>query len=191
MGRRSMRALTGAVVFFAILAGYLIVLLQPRTPRPPGPAEHGKSASGVVSHVYDGDTLDVDGVGKVRLLGIDALDGHSAEKMLSQSRSYGLTTRQVEHWAGEATALAVERLEGRQVVLHFGPERRDDYGRALAYVGTSDGEGEQDFGLLMLQRGLAATYRRATHPRKDEYLAAERLAQKERRGIWQDARVKP
>jgi len=186
-----MRALTSAVVFLAILAGYLIVLLQPRTPRPPEPAGKAEAVSGFVTHVYDGDTVDVDGVGKVRVLGIDAPDGYSAEKMLSQSRSYGLTTGQVEHWAGQATALAVGRLEGRQVVLHFGPERLDDYGRTLAYVGMPEGEGEQDFGLLMLQRGLAATYRRAAHPRKDEYLAAERSAQEGRRGIWQDARVRP
>jgi micrococcal nuclease len=190
MARRSLRRAVHLAVFCALVAGLILALQRPRVPRQPGPGQ-AEARSGVVSLVYDGDTLDVRGVGKVRILGIDAMDGHNAEKMASQSRWYGLTTPQVKHWAEEATALAVDRLQGRRVVLHFGPERLDDYGRTLAYVDVSEGAGEQDFGLLLLKRGLAATFRKATHPRREEYFAAERSAQDARKGMWKDARVRP
>jgi len=190
MARSSLRRLANTLAFFVLVAGFLLVLLLPRVPPQPAP-EEAETLSGVVSYVYDGDTLEVVGVGKVRVIGIDALDGHNAERMLSQSRSYGLTTRQVEHWAREATALAGGLLQGREAVLHLGPTRQDDYGRTLAYVHVATDAGDQDFGLLMLDRGLTATYRNATHPRQEQYLAAERLAQAARKGMWQDARVRP
>ena len=178
------------LAFFVVLAAFFFLLFRQRLPEPRTSAPT-ETLRGSVSYVYDGDTLEVERVGKVRLLGIDTLDGHNAEKMLAQSRRYGLTTRQVEHWAEEASALAVERLRGRNVTLHLGPERVDDYGRTLAYVHVPEEAGDQDLGLLLLNRGLAATYRKAAHPRKEEYLAAERLAQTARKGMWQDARVRP
>jgi micrococcal nuclease len=190
MARRSLPRLANTLAFFTVMAAFVFVLLRPRVPSAPLP-EEGETLSGVVEFVYDGDTLDVTGVGKVRVIGIDALDGHNAERMLGQSRAYGLTTSQVEHWAEQAKALATERLRGRRVVLHLGPEREDDYGRTLAYVHVAEESGDQDFGLLMLDRGLGATYRGAQHARQEQYLAAERLAQTARKGMWQDARVRP
>lgn len=190
MARTGLRRLVNTLIFLGILAGFLLVLFRPRVVRAPTPDEP-EPLAGVVSYVYDGDTLEVTGVGKVRLMGIDAMDGHNAEKMLNQSRWYGLTTRQVDHWAEQATALARDRLDGRRVVLHLGPERTDAYGRTLAYVRVPGEGGEQDFGLLMLRRGLAATYRGAAQPRQEDYRAAERLAQAAREGMWQDARVRP
>lgn len=190
MARSSRRRFARALVWFVVLAGLVLLLPWPDLSPPPRP-EQGETLSGVVGRVYDGDTLEVAGVGKVRVLGIDALDGHNREKTQGQSRWYGLTTRQVEHWAEKATNVAAERLQNRRVILHLGRDRLDAHGRTLAYVHLSEEAGGQDFGLLMLARGLAATYRNAPHARQEQYLAAERRAQTAREGMWQDTRIRP
>ena len=188
MGRRGRDRLAYALVGLVVVAGAGLLLWPARDRRAAAPETLG----GVVRFAYDGDTVEVVGVGKVRLIGIDAMDGYNVEKMLGQSRRYGLTAEQVKRWAGQATAFAAERLASRPVTLAFGPEREDRYGRTLAYVDVPGApEGERDFGLLMLDRGLAAAYHAFPHPRLSEYRAAERKAQQRRAGMWQDARVRP
>ncbi len=158
----------------------------PFSPRP-------SAVAGAVTHVYDGDTIEVSGVGKVRLIGIDAMDGHNAERMFSQSQLYGLSSGEVRHWAERAAEFARQELKGRRVVLRHGREGFDDYGRTLAYVHLPTGGtgGGDDFNLRMLKAGLAAAYRRAEHPRREDYLRAEQAAQDERVGMWRDARIQP
>jgi micrococcal nuclease len=147
-------------------------------------------ARGRVSYVYDGDTFEVEGVGKVRIVGIDALDAHEERRTAEQAARYGLSAAQVGRWAERAAEFARERLAGREVVLHAGPERTDRYGRALAYLHRADGEGG-DFGAAMLEAGLAAAYRRFGHPRQQDYLAAEAHARRRGAGMWSDAKVQP
>jgi micrococcal nuclease len=80
-------------------------------PLPPG-------ADGRVTRIVDGDTLRV-GVERVRLIGIDAPEAHGA----------------VECHGREATrALAALLPVGTPVRLAYDVERRDRYGRTLAYV---------------------------------------------------------
>ncbi len=158
-----------------------IVALWPHT-RPDG------SVRGRVSQVYDGDTVEVEGVGDVRILGIDALDGYEQARTKDQARRYGMSREQVRHWAERGTAFARRRLAGRVVAVRTGPEPTDAYGRTLAYVHVGEGE---DFGLELLRRGLAAAYRRFEHPRLGGYLAAEGRAQQRRAGMWSDAKIRP
>ncbi|MCK4283001.1 MAG: thermonuclease family protein [Candidatus Brocadiae bacterium] len=144
-----------------------------------------------VTWVYDGDTIEVKGIGKVRFIGIDAMDGHNEDRMMSQAHQYGMLTDRVKHWAGRASEFVRGFLEGREVRLHYGPEAVDGYGRALAYVHVvRDGE-DVDLNLLMLREGLAAAYRRFDHPRRAEYLEAERTARADGLGLWRDAATGP
>ncbi|KPK63057.1 MAG: hypothetical protein AMK73_05425 [Planctomycetes bacterium SM23_32] len=184
----------------ALLAGVLVLLalaVLRQTPTGRQGAASG-TAVGTVTFVYDGDTVEVAGVGKVRLIGVDALDAYNEERTLSQAGRYGLSVEQVRRWAGRAAEFARASLLGRGVRLWFGDELYDAYGRTLAYVhvgGSADEGGAGgpggDFNLVLLERGLAAAYRAFPHPRLEAYLRAEREAQAAGRGMWGDARVRP
>jgi micrococcal nuclease len=124
-----------------------------------------------VVHVDDGDTIDVwiDGRSeRVRYIGIDAPeiahDGVGGEQ------------------GGEAaTRLNQALLRGRRVRLEFDRERRDRYGRLLAYVWV----GDVMINVEMVRRGYARVLTippNVRHARR--FARAEAAAQAAHRGLW-------
>jgi micrococcal nuclease len=133
--------------------------------RPSG--ERGDRVSARVDHVTDGDTVWLTGIGKVRLIGVDTPE------------VYG----QVECYGPQASAFAKHLLPpGRRVTYELGPEQRDRYGRALAYVWLDDG---RFVNRLLVERGYATPL---TIPPNDahagEFAAASRRARHAGRGLW-------
>ena len=125
-----------------------------------------------VVNVYDGDTLTVvlDGAReRVRLIGIDAPE--------VKSNSHGPAGE-----LGPAAGLYLTALVGgRTVELVLGIKERDRYGRLLAYV-YLDGV---FINLEMVRAGYAVVYTVAPDvAHAAEYLAAEREARAEGRGLW-------
>lgn len=112
-GRRSLIALV-AVLAAASLAGWRL-----------GTARSGADSPTVqVVAVVDGDTVDVAWGGhreRVRLLGVDTPETVAPD-------------RPVGCYGPEAAAFTQQRLQGRTVRLQFDRERRDRFGRLLAYV---------------------------------------------------------
>lgn len=131
-------------------------------------AEYGTVVT--VSNVVDGDTIDIspaiDGVDRVRLIGMDTPETHGGEEPLG----------------AEATAFAESELAGQQIDLEFDEERIDPYDRLLAYAWTEDGT---MFNEEILAEGLAQV---ATFPPNTRYLedfeAAQSQAQSAGVGIW-------
>lgn len=129
-----------------------------------------------VQRVVDGDTLYVtmeDGERRgIRVIGIDTPETVSPSV---PDECYG----------AEASAAAHARLDGQSVALTRDPTQAevDYYGRHLYYVALEDGT---DFGLSMIQDGLAEeyTYRKKPHQRAAEYAAAEELARETGEGQW-------
>ncbi len=171
-----------------LAAGVLIAFVVGTLYRTMGSPARSAPLAGRVTYVYDGDTIEVAEVGKVRLIGIDALDAHNEGKTWQQAARYGLTADQVRLWAARASQFARERLQGGQVMLHRGRQATGDYGRVLAYVEVDGGADGRDFNLQMIRRGLAAAYRRYPHARRGRYLRAEKEARRKRAGFWADAR---
>ena len=129
------------------------------------------SAVAVVTRVVDGDTIEArigDEVEDVRLIGVDTPE---TVKPGTPVQCFGPRASHFTKW----------RLEGRRVRLVFGVERRDIYGRLLAYVYL----GGRFFNPILVRRGLARSLtippndRFAPHLRRLE-LAAARAA----RGLW-------
>jgi endonuclease YncB( thermonuclease family) len=115
-----------------------------------------QSARPRVVHVVDGDTLDVTGDRRVRLVGID-------------------TPEVGECGYERATALLTRLTLGERVNLARSGEDRDKYGRLLRYVDVAG----VDAGLVLLRRGVAvARYDSRDgygfHPREPQYVRADR-----------------
>lgn len=135
---------------------------------------------GQVEWIYDGDTIKVTGVGKVRLLGIDTPEREMSDKdrFFVELGGNGKILRRI---AGEALRFNIDTVKGKEVRLAFDREKRDQYGRLLAYVTLPDG---RLLNRLLLERGYAIVYRRYEFLRKGEFLAAEEQARRERIGLW-------
>jgi len=125
-----------------------------------------------VTEVVDGDTIVValaDGrVETVRLLGIDTPETVDPDEP-------------VECYGPEASAYAHARLDGRAVRLERDVERRDRYGRMLAYVYV-DGVRVNDDLLRLGYASLLVIPPNEAHART--LLSAELAARAERRGLW-------
>jgi micrococcal nuclease len=125
-----------------------------------------------VVHVVDGDTIVAAFAGghteTVRILGVDTPETVDPRKP-------------VQCFGTEASAYSKAHLTGRSVRLEFDVERRDRYGRLLAYV-LVDGKRYEDD---LLRRGLARLLVIApngAHART--LLALELGARRARRGLW-------
>jgi micrococcal nuclease len=132
-----------------------------------GPA----SARVVVERVVDGDTIEVelDGVAEdVRYIGVDTPETVKPESP-------------VECFGPQASAFNHRLVEGRQVRLVFGVERRDVYDRLLAYVYFD----HRFVNAELLRKGFARTL---TFPPNDRF--AERFkrleiaAARQGKGLW-------
>jgi micrococcal nuclease len=124
-----------------------------------------------VTRVIDGDTIEVRFRGKtvdVRLIGIDTPETVDPTEPVG---CYGKT----------ASRFTRRRLLGKRVRLEFDVERRDRYGRTLAYAWT----GDRLFNEVLVRRGLASV---STYPPNvayvDRFLAAQHVAREQERGLW-------
>ena len=122
-----------------------------------------------VTRVIDGDTIVVEELGTIRLLGIDTPETKDSR-------------RSVQCFGQEAANKAQELLVKQKVYLEFDPNNTiDKYDRILAYVYREDG---YDYNLAMLQDGYAFSYKQFPHPRLEEFNQVEKQARQDNRGLW-------
>lgn len=147
--------------------------------RPETPAASGVRS---VLRVTDGDTLVLDGGEKVRLIGVDTPEMHDEGRNARAARRAGLSAHVVGDYARRARDFLEETLRGRFVRLEYDWERKDTYGRTLAYVYR-----EPD-GLLvnaeMIRQGYAPAFTRFPFERQEEFRRLERESRTARRGLW-------
>jgi micrococcal nuclease len=159
------RDVIGSCVLLVVVA---LLVLRPWEEDPnAGPA----SVDAEVVRVVDGDTIEarIDGeVEDVRLIGVDTPETVKPGEP-------------VQCFGRRASRFTKRRLEGRRVRLVFGVERRDVYGRMLAYVYL----GERFFNPTLIRRGLA---RSLTIPPNDRFAPRlrrlELAAARAGRGLW-------
>jgi len=127
-----------------------------------------------VVKVIDGDTFRIlnhqGEEEKVRLIGVDA----------PETRRTG--RKEVGYYGKEATAFLKNLLADRPVRLEYDVQRKDRYGRTLAYVYLEDGTFVND---VLLKEGYAVV---ATFPPNvkytDLFLKSEKNARKKKLGLW-------
>ena len=131
--------------------------------------EPGKPAPGEarVTKVTDGDTIRLGELGPVRLIGIDTPEVYGGEECFG---------RQASEFAKRLLPL------GTRVRYRLGIEKRDPYGRLLAYVWLPDG---RMLNRVMVERGYAQPL---TIPPNvefaDVFRRAARAARQAGRGLW-------
>jgi endonuclease YncB( thermonuclease family) len=146
----------------ALAAAVAILQTWPSTPR------IVRSDPVLVRSVVDGDTIDVVGVGRVRLLGIDAPE---------LGRVYDTAAPFAKEARDRLTALVLHRW----IRLEQEGEALDAYNRRLAYVMTEDG---MFVNATIVREGLARVTARVALSRLAELQRAEAEAQAFRRGMW-------
>ena len=130
----------------------------------------------LVTRVIDGDTIDVAGLGRVRLIGIDAPE-------------IGGPFERPAPFAIEARDELQSLVLRRWTRFECDGARDDTYGRRLAYVMLETGE---FINARLVRDGLARVSARRRLLRLDDLRSAEREAQERRRGMWGDRpRVPP
>lgn len=151
-----------------LLAAVAFLLLRPWERDPDrGPAV----ARAFVVRAVDGDTIEArvgSRVEDVRYIGVDTPETVDPGEP-------------VQCFGHRAAAFNRRRVEGRRVRLVFGAERRDAYGRLLAYayIGHSSVNGE------LLRRGLARTLAIPPNTRYQAVFARlEQGAARAGRGLW-------
>lgn len=156
----------GSVVLLLLVA---LVLLRPWEEI--GRKEDPASAWAYVTRVVDGDTVEVrlDGTEEdVRYIGVDTPETVKPDNP-------------VECFGPQASSFNHRLVERRRVRLVFGVERRDVYGRLLAYVYL----GDRFVNAELVQRGLARTL---TIPPNDRFAGRfkrlEIAAARAGRGLW-------
>ena len=141
-----------------------------------------KSVSGVVEWIYDGDTLKVKGIGKVRLIGIDTPEREDSSRDRSFTR-LGARQMQLRAIGQAALRFNIAQAKGKTVRLRFDAPGKDRHDRTLAYVYLPDG---RLLNRLLLEQGYAVVYRRFDFQHRDDFLRAEAAAQEARLGLWGD-----
>jgi micrococcal nuclease len=148
---------------------------------PPRPAH---LLEGTVVRVEDGDTVTVrlaGGSERVRLIGIDAPESTESEKLDRDTARTRQSKATIVALGRRATAYTRRRLAGEHVGLELDVERRDRYGRLLAYVWL----GGSLFNADMVRDGYADVFTIPPNVRHAELfrsLASE--ARAAQRGLW-------
>jgi micrococcal nuclease len=122
-----------------------------------------------VRFVYDGDTILLDGGDSVRYIGIDTPEidhkGRKSEFMAQAARDFN-----------------IELVKGARVKIEYDQERKDRYGRRLAYVFLENGD---MVNAILVRKGLANVMLKSPNVKyKALLLDCQREAMKKRLGIW-------
>jgi micrococcal nuclease len=122
-----------------------------------------------VRFVYDGDTILLDGGDSVRYIGIDTPEidheGRKSEFMAQAARDFN-----------------IKLVKGARVTMEYDQERKDRYGRRLAYVFLENGD---MVNAILVRKGLANVMLKSPNVKyKALLLDCQREAMKERLGIW-------
>jgi micrococcal nuclease len=166
------RATLWIFLFAALAAGGGGLLSCGEAPERDSPGERSGRLEGRVTKIVDGDTIHVQVGGrreKVRYIGVDTPETVKPGEP-------------VQCFGKAASDFNRRLVAGRRVRLVLGRERRDRYGRLLAYVRLQSGPLVED---ELLRGGYARTL---TIPPNDDrarhFAAVERKARGERRGLW-------
>jgi len=124
----------------------------------------------LVKRVIDGDTILLANGERVRLIGVDTPETKHPQKP-------------VQRFGQEASLFTKGMVEGKEVRLEYDQQRRDKYGRLLAYVYLLDGV---FLNAEIIKQGYGFAYTRFPFKYLEEFRRYEREARENKRGLWNE-----
>lgn len=130
--------------------------------------------TGIVTRVYDGDTLILHGE-RVRLLGVDTPETNKTKRLKS------------ECYAKEAKDYLSMRVLNEKIHIKTDPKaaQKDIYGRILAYVYL----GDENINGTLIEKGYGFVYMDGTYAKKADFIKRQKKAKRYKRGIWKHCSV--
>ena len=162
----------GAPFAFWLLLSSILLLAGSLQPASASPCQAQKTGERVqVVYVYDGDTVKLNDGRRLRLIGINTPERGNRDQPTQP--------------LAEAARSALQRLletHNRILLLQYGTQDHDHYGRLLAHAFLEDGD---NIAVHLLQQGLATAL--VVPPNSwgaDCYQRVENEARLDRRGLW-------
>jgi micrococcal nuclease len=121
-----------------------------------------------VKRVIDGDTLLLINGERLRLIGVDTPETKHPQKP-------------VQRFGNEAYLFTKRIVEGKEVRLEYDWQKRDKYGRLLAYVFLPDGT---FLNAEIIKQGYGFAYTRFPFKYMEEFRRYEKEARENGRGVW-------
>lgn len=121
-----------------------------------------------VLRTVDGDTIVLEKIGKVRLIGVDTPETKHPKKP-------------VEYFGKEASKFLTEMLEGKSVSIEYDQTIKDKYNRTLGYVYLEDGTLVNG---KIIEEGYGFAYTRFPFARLEQFRTLERGAREKSKGLW-------
>ena len=124
----------------------------------------------VVKRVIDGDTILLANGERVRLIGVNTPETKHPQKP-------------VERFGKEAYLFTKRMVEGKEVRLEYDWQRKDRYGRLLAYVYLLDGT---FLNAEIIKQGFGFAYTKYPFKYLEEFRKFERDAREAKKGLWKE-----
>lgn len=185
MTKREIKKLINIAILFITVLVYFG--MRSMTPHLRGGISHlaggsAKNQAFYVSRVIDGDTIKLSNGEHVRFIGIDAPESRYNKKLMRDSGRSNKDAGTIISMGKRASDFTKDLVEGKTVRLEFDVEKRDKYGRLLAYVYLEDGT---FVNARIMEEGYAQVM---TIPPNVKYagyfLKLQKEARKKGRGLW-------
>ncbi|MFH1422087.1 MAG: thermonuclease family protein [Planctomycetota bacterium] len=122
--------------------------------------------TGIVEKVYDGDSLRLTNKVPIRLIGIDCPEKDTP-------------------YSEEAGKFTTKLLEGHKIKLEYDKEKKDKYGRFLAYVLYKENSKWKIVNIEIIRAGLAYAYSiKPNILHRKEIIQAQEEARRNKLGVW-------
>jgi len=161
-----------------------------------------------VLEVIDGDTLYLQELKKVRLIGVDTPETSESEKLEREMDESHLSRKAIEDLGKKAKDFTEDLVKGGRVRVEYDSQHRDRYGRVLAYVyfrmpeskfakivgeksdKRSSREKEYMLNRVLLQYGYGLYYRKMDYVYRKEFQTLEEEARSSEAGLWRRKKSK-
>jgi len=121
-----------------------------------------------IQRIIDGDTIELENIGKIRLIGVDTPE-------------LAHPLKPVQFFAKKASEYTRKIAEGKRVKLEYDQERIDKYGRTLAYVYFENGK---MLNSEIIKNGYGFAYTKYPFKYMEEFRRYEREAKEQELGLW-------
>jgi micrococcal nuclease len=174
MARKKLKYLINVILLFAAILAYFTLSHLA------GGGEQGGLF--YVIRVIDGDTIKLSNGERVRLIGIDTPESRYNNKLERDAARSRKDINTILKLGKEASGFTRNLVEGKRIRLEFDIEKRDKYGRLLAYVYLEDGT---FVNAKVLEEGYAQIMTIPPNVKYADYFSKlQREARQNHKGLW-------